>query len=176
MSGQLPEPAPYLLPASGGTPSQEVSLWRNAPTWRYLFITALGLSTALISLPLTLTPSDSLVPRDQQVCNANANPAALGPFLNQPSVRGQIVGFLTPDQTMHLLESTQRSAGMTINPNYVANVRALVKVDGGPDRVVALVPNGLIVHPGNRVEFAGGHVDPTLPCHYLPNLITKISF
>ena len=176
MSGRRPEPALHPLPASGGAPSQDVSLWRNAPAWRYSFIAAFGLSTALISLPLTLLPSDGLAPNGQQVCNANANPAALGAFLNQTSVRGQIVGFLTPDQATHLLENTQFNARISINPNYMTNMRALVHVDGSPEgsRVVALVSKDLTVQPGKRVEFVGGHVDPTLPCHYIPNLITRL--
>ena len=65
---------------------------------------------------------------------------------------------------------------MAINPDYLANPRSLVHLDGSPDgsRSVYLVPNGVTVALGDHVQVAGGHVDASLPCHYIPNLVTKL--
>jgi len=86
------------------------------------------------------------------------------------------VRFLTRDEAMCLLQATQAHAGMSINPAYVDNVRAVVQIGSGPapSQTTALVPNGLTVAIGARVEVVGGYVDPFLPCHYIPDLIARV--
>jgi hypothetical protein len=34
-------------------------------------------------------------------------------------------------------------------------------------------PQGMNVRVGDRVEVIGGHLDPNLPCHYIPKMITR---
>lgn len=169
MSQQLaPEPR-RLEPKAGGEPAPRPSLWREAPGWRNLMIGASALSAALVVMPWALPPAG-----ERPACNADPG-MALGGAPHQ-AFRGDVAGFLTQDQALRLLEQTQAHAGMSINPEYIDNVRALVHIEGRPPgaRSVALVPKGLTVQIGTRVEFIGGYVDPMLPCHYVPNLIARV--
>ncbi len=143
---------------------------------RFLLTRAIRLLTVFVSIPLTLSPSvsDSIstTPPNAQ-CNVDPG-RFLNSFGNHP-VQGVVVGFLDPDAATRLLQTTQAKTHMTINPDYVSNPRALVHVDGSPEksRVVALVDKGLTVRIGDHVEFVGGHAD-AMPCHYIPNLIGRI--
>jgi len=96
------------------------------------------------------------------------------PF-SHPAQQGQVVGILTPEQADNLLQRTQTQLGMAINPDYLPNVRSLVHLDGAVQGswYVYLVPQGMNVRIGDRVEVIGGRIDPNLPCHYIPNLITR---
>ena len=103
------------------------------------------------------------------VCRAKPLPPA------GPARQGQVVGFLSTDQANNTLQRTQASLGMEISPDYIGNVRSLVHLDGAAQgsRTIYLVPEGMNVHAGDRVEVVGGRIDPNLPCHYIPNLIKR---
>ena len=140
-------------------------LWRNAPIWRNLLLSAVGISAAFTALPLLDRGSD------QWVKAANECQTKTVPFTH-PLRTGQVVGFLSADDAMRLLQQTQR---MAINPDYLSNARSLVHRDGSLEgsRNVYLVPQGMNVRIGDRVEIIDGRIDPSLPCHYLPNLIIR---
>lgn len=89
--------------------------------------------------------------------------------------QGHIVGFLSTEQANNALQRTQSELGMTINPDYLANVRSLVHLDRAPQgsRTIYLVPQGMTVRTGDRVAVIGGRLDPNLSCHYIPNIITR---
>jgi len=169
----MPDPAPLplevLRPAADLAADQNFHLWRNAPGWRNLLLSAIGLSAALMAMPLVAT-----APVEQtNIASCNANAAAFA----GASGRGKIVGFLSPDQALRLLQNTQFSSRMAINPDFLTNLRSLVHLDGSLDgtQAVYLVPQGMNVRIGDNVEVVGGHVDRGLPCHYMPNLIVRIS-
>ena len=168
----MPDPIPLeiLRPASGTAADPEFRLWRDAPGWRNLTLSAIGLSVALIALPLAGAPSAGGSNKDIASCHGNAAAFA------GPSGRGQVVGFLAPDQALKLLQNTQFSSRMAINPDFLANVRSLVHLDGSLEgmRTVYLVPQGMNVRIGDHVEVVGGSVDPSLPCHYIPNRIVGL--
>lgn len=90
---------------------------------------------------------------------------------------GVVAGFLSPESAAALLTRTEASVGAKINPAFAQNLRASlsVKTGQGSRRVVALVPNGMIVKPGDRVAFTRGHRDMSLPCNYIPNLISTVA-
>jgi hypothetical protein len=73
------------------------------------------------------------------------------------------------------MQQTQAELRMAINPDYIGNVRSLVHLDGSPEgsRYVFLVPQGMNVRIGDRVEVISGRVDSNLPSHYIPTLITR---
>ncbi len=166
----MPDPLPLeiLRPASDPVADPSFRLWRDAPGWRNLTLAAIGLSAALIAMPLIGTPPAD-EPSNDVACHSNAR--AFG----GASGRGQVVGFLTSDQAAKLLQSTQFTLRMAINPDYLANVRSLVHLDGSPEgtRFVYLVPQGMTVQIGDRVDVVGGRIDTSLPCHYIPNLIVR---
>jgi hypothetical protein len=170
MPDPIPLPLEVMRPAAEPVADRNFHLWRDAPGWRNLTLAAIGLSAALIALPLTGTPAADQSSNEIASCHGNAAAFA------GPSGRGQVVGFLTSDQAAKLLQNTQFSSRMLINPDFLANVRSLVHLEGSPDgtRSVYLVPQGMIVRIGDHVEVVGGHVDPSLPCHYIPNLVVRI--
>ncbi|MBY0380414.1 MAG: hypothetical protein K2W78_00615 [Xanthobacteraceae bacterium] len=154
-------------------PQEDFSLWRDAPAWRNLTLAAVGFTVALALLPFTKTADRAGAPdQTEQIIACHGNPAG---FAGR-SGSGRVVGFLTIEQASRLLQNTQFTSRMAINPDYLANVRSLVHLDGDQDgsRSVYLVPSGLTVKMGDHVQLAGGHVDLGLPCHYIPNLITKL--
>jgi hypothetical protein len=170
----MPDPIPLPLEVlrSKATPAADLDfhLGRDAPGWRNLTLAAIGLSAALIALPLVGTPSAG--DTDDNIASCHGNAAAFA----GPSGRGEVVGFLTQEQTLKLLQNTQFSARLAINPDFLTNVRSLVHLEGALDgtRSVYLVPQGVNVRVGDHVEVAGGHIDPSLPCHYIPNLIVRV--
>jgi hypothetical protein len=170
----MPDPTPLplevLRPAAAPSADRDFHLWRDAPGWRNLTLAAIGLSAALIALPLVAAPAADQINANIASCQGNAAAFA------GPSGRGEVVGFLTPDQALKLLQNTQFSSRMAINPDFLANVRSLVHLQGSLEgaRTIYLVPQGTNVRIGDHVEVVGGHVDPNLPCHYIPNLIVRV--
>ena len=170
MPDPIPLPLEVLRPAPAQVADRNFHLWRDAPGWRNLTLAAIGLSAAVIALPLVGTPSAVETNNNIALCHGNAAGFA------GPSGRGEVVGFLTSDQAVRLLQNTQFSSRMAINPNFLTNVRSLVHVEGSLDgtRMVYLLPQGMNVRIGDHVEVVGGHVDPSLPCHYIPNLVVRV--
>jgi hypothetical protein len=170
MPDPIPLPLEVLRPAPAQVADRNFHLWRDAPGWRNLTLAAIGLSAAVIALPLVGTPSAEETNNNTASCQGNAAGFA------GPSGRGEVVGFLTSDQAVRLLQNTQFSSRMAINPDFLTNVRSLVHVEGSLDgtRMVYLLPQGMNVRIGDHVEVVGGHVDPSLPCHYIPNLVVRV--
>jgi hypothetical protein len=160
MAGEPLQPLPEAIEDS------DFRLWREASGWRNLTLSAIGLSSALILLPLLNTvPSETA--KEANGCRPNSYT-----FAGQTG-HGQVVGFLSTDQAARLMQETQRNSRLAINPDYIANTRALVHIDQSLEgsRYVYLVPKDMNVRIGDRVDVVGGHLDPSLPCHYIPNLI-----
>jgi hypothetical protein len=170
MPDPIPLPLEVLRPAPAQVADRNFHLWRDAPGWRNLTLAAIGLSAAVIALPLVGIPSAEETNNNTASCHGNAAGFA------GPSGRGEVVGFLTSDQAIRLLQNTQFSSRMAINPDFLTNVRSLVHVEGSLDgtRMVYLLPQGMNVRIGDHVEVVGGHVDPSLPCHYIPNLVVRV--
>ena len=55
-----------------------------------------------------------------------------------------------------------------INPNYLANMEVFTETWEG--RTVVVLPAGVTVNVGAMIYFDFGHVDPSNPCQYIPNL------
>jgi hypothetical protein len=170
MPDPIPLPLEVLRPAATPVADREFHLWRDAPGWRNLTLAAIGLSAAVIALPLVGTTSAEETNDNIASCHGNAAAFA------GPSGRGEVVGFLTTDQAIKLLQNTQFSSRMAINPDFLTNVRSLVHVEGSLEgtRMVYLLPQGMNARIGDHVEVVGGHVDPSLPCHYIPNLVVRV--
>ena len=169
----MPDPTPLPLATlrpSAAPADRDFQLWRDAPAWRNLTLAAIGLSVSLIALPLVAAPAADQTNASIASCHGNAAAFA------GPSGRGDVVGFLTSDQALKLLQNTQFSSRMAINPDFLSNVRSLVHLQGSLEgaRTVYVVPQGTNIRIGDHVEVIGGHIDPSLPCHYIPNLIVRV--
>ena len=127
MPDPIPLPLEVLRPTAAPVTDQNFHLWRDAPGWRNLTLAAVGLSAALIALPLLGTPSAEENNNNIGSCHGNAAAFA------GPSGRGEVVGFLTSDQAVRLLQNTQFSSRMAISPDFLTNTRSLVHVAGSLD-------------------------------------------
>ena len=72
------------------------------------------------------------------------------------------------------MQRTQAQLHAQLNPAYVNNLRAVITPEGTELRFIALVPASMTVKTGDVVEFNGGYKDPSLPCAYVPNLVSRI--
>jgi hypothetical protein len=82
---------------------------------------------------------------------------------------GRVVRFLSAQEALDLVQVSQQLANGTLDPDYLTQQR--VALDGG---ATVLVPHSMTVRLGDTVEFAGGHRATHLPCHYVPNLISRV--
>ena len=79
-----------------------------------------------------------------------------------------VTGIATPAQVLALVRSTQVMMDRHINPNYIANIE--VFTDTWEGHTVVVLPAGVTVNVGDMIEFDLGHIDPSNPCQYIPNL------
>jgi hypothetical protein len=79
-----------------------------------------------------------------------------------------VTGIATPAQALALVRSTQVMMDRHINPNYIANIE--VFTDTWEGHTVVVLPAGVTANVGDMIEFDLGHVDPSNPCQYIPNL------
>ncbi len=86
---------------------------------------------------------------------------------------GRVIGFLSAEESAAMIEFTQKRMRGAISPDYVRQRRARVADVRGALRTV-LVPDHFTVRIGDIVEYANGHRAPGLPCHYIPNVISRV--
>ena len=161
----LPQPAP--APQAESRRSVDLCLWRDAPEWRNLILAAIGFTAAVLTLPLVDTPGSQLT----------TAPACQGGYIYSPerTGTGTVARFLTQDEALRWIQETQLRSRMAINPDYISNARILVQLDGHVSGTLILyvVPQGMNIRVGDRVQVESGRVDPDLPCHYIPNHVVS---
>ena len=115
-------------------------------------------------------------PQGQQIqCGANAK-ITTGSSQPPRRERGWVLRQLTKGEASRAIRTTQTNLGMDISPDYLDNIRVSVHVEGtqkGASSVV-LLPRGLTVRSGSRIEFVPSHLDLSRPCHYVPNLVSGL--
>jgi hypothetical protein len=119
------------------------------------------------------TDNETTMKEKDVTCGANAKV----PMRSSPRMlQGQVLGRLTKDQVDRMILMTQAQTDMFISPHYRGNVRVFVRFDGMREGAwaVALLPPGLSVQAGDRVEIAGAHLDPSTPCHYIPAVVSRV--
>ncbi len=120
------------------------------------------------------TETEPTVKKKEIHCGANAKRPVFS--LPPPARQGTVLGRASAAQAAQMIQNTQAQMDMPISARYVANARVFVHVDGTPDRAwsAALLPAGLSARTGDRVQFTPNHLDPASPCHYIPNLISRV--
>ena len=79
-----------------------------------------------------------------------------------------VIGIATAAQALAMTRSSQVLIDRRINPNYATNTA--VFADTWEGKTGVMLPAGLTVNVGDMIEFDQGHVDPSNPCQYIPNL------
>ncbi|MGA7323308.1 MAG: aspartyl protease family protein [Rhodomicrobium sp.] len=88
---------------------------------------------------------------------------------------GRVIGFLSRGEALAMIQLTQRRTHGTISPDYLTQQRVRVQpIPIGDRRPTVLVPNNMRVQIGDTVEYINGHPASGLPCHYIPNLISRV--
>ena len=174
------------------TAASDDSLWNRAPTWRNLTIVASLLTCAALAVQLNSqlatqpsTPTAPPVPAGptSPTASTESMPAAnpnicLIVMRPDPIPRGSgtVFGFLTPQQIHTRIAIDEARLAGTINPAYRDRPRALIRVDGDPDPNhywASVVPAGMQVNLGDHVYYQTAYRDLSLPCGYIPTIITK---
>jgi hypothetical protein len=111
------------------------------------------------------------LPANEEGCHVTPTPVQFQPL------HGTVVGFLTREEAIAMMQRTQAALRQKISPHYVMNQRAKIHIDGSPDGswVTVLLPKGMTATVGDHVEYLRRHDDPAAPCHYIPNMIAKIN-
>lgn len=115
------------------------------------------------------TPSTAAEPATadpSKVCLLN------GPLAPHPQDVGRVVAFEDRAMALARIQLTQSISHGQIDPAYVDNQRVHIDLGNGHIRVV-LVPRGMTVSMGDIVMVQSGYRNMSLPCNYVPNLITS---
>ena len=82
--------------------------------------------------------------------------------------QAMVIGIATAAQALAMTRSSQVVADRRINPNYATNTEVFAETWEG--KAIVVLPAGLTVNAGDVIEFDQGHIDPSDPCQYIPNL------
>ncbi|MDB5439533.1 MAG: hypothetical protein JWM33_1960 [Caulobacteraceae bacterium] len=90
----------------------------------------------------------------------------------RPLGEGVVVNLLTDQAAKALLARTEANLGAPIDPAYLNNQRANVRLEDGR-RATVLLPLGMAASPGDRIAYQGAYRSPGPGCSYVPNLATR---
>ncbi len=96
---------------------------------------------------------------------------------HKPHTRiSQVIGFVTRVQALQSIGLTQAHMNGKISPDYTyqQRVRIVDSFYGDHALALALVPPGLRVGIGDKVEVSASHRDPHYPCNYVPRMIRRV--
>ena len=98
-------------------------------------------------------------------CGAKAR---LPPSRASTRKQAMVIGIATPAQAVAMIRSTQVLMDRRINPNYATNTE--IFTDTWEGKAAVVLPSELTVNVGDMIEYDQGHIDPSNPCQYIPNL------
>ena len=123
--------------------------------------------------PKTETADATTIRREPLHCGENAR----NPVKSQGRLAFAVVlGEATSEQAAQMIQRTQATLDMSISPDYLSQVRVFIHFDWTPEGAwaAALLPPGLSVQRGDRVEILGHHLDPERSCHYIPAFVRRV--
>jgi hypothetical protein len=129
-----------------------------------------------VTKPAVKEPKPAPAARHEEASLAPAKPT---PTCNMRSgtgerFSGRVLSFVSAEEAAAMIQFTQKKINGTISPDYVRQRRVRLEALQGGLRPVVLVPDRMTVHPGDLVEYIDGHPAPGLPCHYIPNVISRV--
>ena len=84
--------------------------------------------------------------------------------------QARVLGFATAAQGLAVIRSSQVIADRHINPHYLTSQQVFVETLDGAKKGSVVVPAGVTVNEGEVIDFDQGHIDPSDPCQYIPNI------
>jgi hypothetical protein len=83
--------------------------------------------------------------------------------------QARVIGVATAAQADDMTRLSQAETDRRINPNYKRSQSVFVETLDGKTGPVVL-PSGLTVNVGDVIEVDLGHIDPSDPCQFIPNV------
>ena len=109
--------------------------------------------------------------KEQKVeCGAKASWSSPTAAVRQ---RGRVIGLVTEAQALAMIRSSQIVTDRHINSNYIGRQQVFAQSLDGSEKTSALLPSGLLVNVGDVIQIDFGHVDPSDPCQYIPNVVVS---
>jgi hypothetical protein len=84
--------------------------------------------------------------------------------------QAKVVEFASTAQGLALIRTSQQVLDRHINPRYLESRQVIVETLLGAHKLAVVLPAGFSVSEGDVIEFDLGHVNPSDPCHYIPNI------
>lgn len=84
--------------------------------------------------------------------------------------QAKVVGFATEAQGLALIRTSQVVLDRHINPHYLRDQQIIVETLLGAHKLAVVLPAGFTVSQGDVIEFDLGYINPSDPCHYIPNI------
>ncbi len=100
-------------------------------------------------------------------CGANAKRPSPSEAVRN---HARVLGFATEAQGLAVIRSSQVIADRHINPHYLRSQQVFVETMDGAKKGSVVIPAGFTVNEGDVIEFDQGHIDPSDPCRYIPNI------
>jgi hypothetical protein len=109
--------------------------------------------------------------KEQKVeCGAKARWSSPAAGIRQ---RGRVTGIATEAQALALIRSSQVVTDRHINSNYIKKQQVVAESLDSRQKTSAVLRSGLTVNVGDVVQIVSGHVDPSDPCQYIPNVVVR---
>ena len=165
--GGDPRPNPGAIDLPSAADGELVSGAASLPSWA---VEPIGLAQ-----PQTTTrepgEDEMTAIKEQKVeCGAKARWSSPAAGIRQ---RGRVTGIVTEAQALALIRSSQVVTDRHINSNYIKKQQVFAESLDGRQKTSAVLPSGLTVNVGDVVQIVSGHVDPSGPCQYIPNVVAS---
>ena len=159
-----PDPAAIPLPpADGDLASSAASL----PSWA---IEPIGLAQRQTTAHEPGEDEITAIKEQKIECGAKARWSSPASGIRQ---RGRVTGIATEAQALALIRSSQVITDRRISPKYVRQQQVFAETLDGIRKSSVALPSGLMVNVGDVIEIDSGHVDPSDPCQYIPNVVVS---
>ena len=154
-----PDPAGLATPSAAGDLASGAA---SLPSWA---VEPIGLAQRQATTRESGEDELTAIKEPKLECGAKARGPSPRAGIRKQAV---VTGIATAAQAVAMTRSSQVMIDRRISPNYATNTEVFADTWEGKTAVV--LPAGLMVNVGDVIEFDQGHVDPSNPCQYIPNL------
>ena len=128
------------------------------------------LAASVSTKPATRATASTSPPSAPHRVTARQGCALRQPIRPFPIGSGTVTGLQTPERAAADIPRREARLGGVIDPSYLHDGRAVVRLDGGGVNTFDVLP-GMNVRAGDRVALQNSYRSTALPCAYVPILI-----
>ena len=113
--------------------------------------------------------------QNQAAMNCNGRGPMLMPLAPQ-ELGASVIGVVSSSEALAAIEQGQQHVNGQIDPDYLYSPRVALHPDAAPygTNIMAVVPTGMTVTPGQHISYTTGYADSNRPCFYFPNLVKNV--